>query len=628
MKKTVFSWLILICLSYCTSLALCMTLHFPYNQNVPTDGILAEIFWNLRNSLSGTSFHSSLIFSGLIAANAFIDKKKVRRYRLISIVSLLLAIVWLMGESFRIDNQLDAIVSSAGQITKSVCYVIGMTYLLNQLFYLLYWFLEDGMDFNCGTGKIISLYRRHTILFPFILLLVCWLPQLVLAYPGNMCPDAWNQLSGYWGIGGWTTHHPPTHTLLIGCFTKLGVMIGSGNMGLYLYILSQAVMFAGVLAYVFYTMKYLSAPRWLRIFTFLTAALSPYYTTYVSMVIKDNIYSYAVVLFIVELIYVLLYGMDYFKRKKHIFLMGLSIIAVILFRNNGKYILYPTIILLGILVVKWGKKQRDYKMTAKAVLVLIIPVLLAGFITNGVINYYDIRNGNSIREALSLPLQQTARYTKEHDNEVTADEKGIIGKVLDYDKLAEAYDPRISDPVKITFNNDATSDELKAYFKVWIKQFFKHPLTYVAATVNQNYYLIYPFVENVSIFSQTIITGYDSCEQLQEELNIYEVDAIQSSETITNTVNKSLFSLPVIGMFSHVAFYNLILFALIIFSYYHKMNRFLILCVPILLSDIVVVLAPVIQFSPRYAFPIIYSVPVMVAYFLYLLRTSNPEQGR
>lgn len=625
MKKTVFSWLILICLSYCTSLALCMTFHFPYNQDVPTNGILAEIFWNLRNSLSGTSFYSSLIFSGLIAANAFIDKKKVRRYQLIPIVSLLLAIVWLMGESFRIDNQLDAIVSSAGQITKSVCYVIGMTYLLNQLFYFLYWFLQDGMDLNCEAGKIISLYRRHTYLFPFILLLVCWLPQLILAYPGNMCYDAWSQLAQYWGIETFTAHHPPMHTLLVGCFTKLGIMIGSGNVGLYLYILFQAVLFAGVLAYVFYTMKYLSAPRWLRIFTFLTAVLSPYYTTYVSMVIKDNIYSYAVVLFIVELIYVLLYGMDYFKRKKHIFLIGLAIVAVIFFRNNGKYILYPTIVLLGILVVKWGKRQRDYKMTAKAVGVLIIPVLFAGFITNGVINYYNIDSG-SIREALSLPFQQTARYVKEHDNEVTADEKGIIGKVLDYDKLAEVYDPRISDPVKATFNNDATSDELKAYFKVWTKQLFKHPIDYVAATVNQNYYLVYPVVENTLIYSSTILSR-DSCLQLREELNIYEVDTIQSVERITNIINNSLFSLPVIGMFSHIAFYNLILFALIIFSYSHKMNRFLILCVPILLSDIVVVLAPVIQFSPRYAFPIIYSVPVMVAYFLYLLRTSNPKQG-
>ncbi|MFQ9748440.1 MAG: hypothetical protein ACLRYY_05500 [Anaerobutyricum soehngenii] len=37
--------------------------------------------------------------------------------------------------------------------------------------------------------------------------------------------------------------------------------------------------------------------------------------------------------------------------------------------------------------------------------------------------YYNIEPGG-IQEALSLPFQQTARYVKEHEEEVTQEEKG------------------------------------------------------------------------------------------------------------------------------------------------------------------------------------------------------------
>ena len=39
---------------------------------------------------------------------------------------------------------------------------------------------------------------------------------------------------------------------------------------------------------------------------------------------------------------------------------------------------------------------------------------------------------------------------------------------------------------------------------------------------------------------------------------------------------------------------------------------------PLLLSDAVIVLAPVIKGHPRYAFPVIYSIPIVFAAFLYL----------
>ncbi len=158
---------------------------------------------------------------------------------------------------------------------------------------------------------------------------------------------------------------------------------------------------------------------------------------------------------------------------------------VILFRNNGKYIIYPMSFVLIIMIIKEYKKCFDKQILIRGIGVIIISLFLAIGSEEFLMFHYNIQNG-SIREALSLPFQQTARYITEYGDEVTDEEKKAIDAILDYDSLAEKYDPRISDPVKNTFRKDSTKEDLINYFKVWLQQIKKHTLTYFKATMNQN----------------------------------------------------------------------------------------------------------------------------------------------
>ena len=58
-------------------------------------------------------------------------------------------------------------------------------------------------------------------------------------------------------------------------------------------------------------------------------------------------------------------------------------------------------------------------------------------------------------EALSVPMQQTARYIRDYGNEVTDDERTAIEKALDYDAIAQSYMPELSDGVKQYYKNPA-----------------------------------------------------------------------------------------------------------------------------------------------------------------------------
>lgn len=525
-------------------------------------------------------------------------------------VSFLIALEWLISVGFNINSPF----GSPGQLVKSACYVLGSAYFLYELGQLLFCVLEQqGTERLEGRGKLAQIYQRHPFWVSLSAIMLFWLPHLIIAYPGYVCIDAWAQMGMYYGVWSFTTHHPPVHTVFLGVFTQLGSKLGDVNIGLYLSIIVQAVTAASVLAYELSLMKKWASPRWLRIMTFSIIVLAPCYTNYVVLEIKDTLFSIWFLLFVLEIVCMLEEGIDYFIDRKHRLLLAISIMGTILFRNNGKYVLYPTVLIL--LVHFWSicrtKGKRAY---VKPVIFLLAPILVANLLSMAVIEHYGIAKG-SIREALSLPFQQTARYVKQYGNEVTEEEAEAINAVLDYDQLAEKYTVWISDPVKNLYRENATNRELLQYFKVWIKMFFKHPGVYFMATMHQNYYLLYPFFENSSNYSSTIPEG-ESEEIIYDLYGISEVEALQAPKNIISGLYRVLHSLPVIGLFSQQAFYCILMILLIVFAMYKKFWHLIIAVIPLVLSAVIVVLAPVIQGHMRYAFPIIYAMPVIMAYYV------------
>ena len=134
-------------------------------------------------------------------------------------------------------------------------------------------------------------------------LIALWIPHLVIAYPASIISDAWSQLSMFYGRKIFTSHHPPFHTLVIGMAVKMGEKMGSANMGLFLFIVAQSILFALVISYGITTMKKMDSPKWLIRLTLFIAVTSPYYTAYIGLITKDTLYSYFFLLFIIELIY-------------------------------------------------------------------------------------------------------------------------------------------------------------------------------------------------------------------------------------------------------------------------------------------------------------------------------------
>jgi len=589
----------------CFFVVLALGLRMEMHQEAWMHG-LEEIVYNFSVSMENYVFFS-LLYGVLVYADQAVEKLKRQRHLLYGVASFVIAVFWLMGEGFRIDNSLNQLSASAGQLLKAGVYLIGHTYLLTQLLYLLEWLIyKYSRPVPAQTGQSKNTFRRV-----FLFLMIGWAPHWLLAYPGNTCYDSLDQIVQFFGLVPVTAQHPPVHTVIIGWMVKLGHLLGNAEWGLYANALVQTVSAAAILAYAYLTLIRLQAPRWLRGFFFLVSLCSPYYTAYIGTVLKDVPYSYGFLLYMIELVYILELGHSYFESRKHVLLLGISTMMVYLLRNNGAYVLWgSTAALVLFLLLKKKEPKR-----IRAVGLIVLPLVLSIGISNLVVELYQVRPGG-IQEALSLPIQQTARYVKEHPDDVTPKEREAIDAVLQYDRLADAYDPIISDPAKrLMAELNPSNEEVLTYLKTWARQAVRHPFTYVQATLNQNYFLLYPFDPDPTmyLFPETIdcgdfsVTASDNMIDVKEKLwRVYPL----------------MFSLPVVGLLSTPAFYVLLLIALCIYALHRKERSIWLLLWPEILSVLAVVLAPAIFKNPRYLFPVIYSMPLLVSYVIHLGRRA------
>lgn len=607
------------------SMALCMSFPEPELSKAAGDSQILNIMENLRLSLDGTSLLATIVAAALFFLYRYNEQNRDRNHILLPACCLMIAVVWLMAQSFVIDDSLQAITAGSGQIIKSGIYLVGSAWLLTQLGIALEILIQKGLDLKGREGRLTGVYRRHSFLCLFLLILLSCILPLALGYPGGMNADSWCQAGMYfkvvrpnWGLYEFTSHHPPAHTVYFSAIIALGKKLGSADLGLFMVMLLQALMHSAVFAYSLYAMRELGAPRWLRLLSLLAILFSPYYTTSYATVIKDNVYSWAILLFVIELIYMLYLGRDYWRSWGHLGLLALGIVASLLFRNNGKYVIYPVVLVLLVLCFARYKKSG---FPRRIVLCLLLPVLAATLIQSALMHHYDIEKG-SIREALSMPFQQTARYVLECGDEVTAEEEAAIRAVLDYDNLAEDYFPLESDPVKDKFNPEATAADLLNYLKTWLRQGLKHPLVYIKATVNQSYALVYPFRENNALRNGTLNEYH---LYAAETIGIHEAEVLPRLNNIRDELNWDLFYLPVSGLMCSIAVHVLVLMFLCCYALSRRQWRFFLCALPLLLSAGIILLAPGIVGTPRYAYPLVYSLPVVMAYYCFLMKEDRKQ---
>ena len=275
------------------------------------------------------------------------------------------------------------------------------------------------------------------------------------------------------------------------------------------------------------------------------------------------------------------------------------LILLCMFRNNGIEIVILSIVPLFFLN---KNKKRIVILSCVFISILLYNNLVQPFIYKKV----NLEEG-SIREALSVPIQQIALTTIKHGNEISKEDKAFIEDIghLTFEEIEEEYLPEISDPIKNKFEYNPTNEQLSAYFKVWFKLLLKHPITYIDAYLNNFYGYFYP---DRTEYKDGL--GWYQCSNT-EQVNVHFNPKFEGQRNSIEQFAYLLRNIPLIGLFYSTGLYTW--FLIIIFAYlmYNKKYKYILILVPSILSLLVCLLSPVGAYI-RYTQPIMANMPILL----------------
>ncbi len=485
--------------------------------------------------------------------------------------------------------------------TRFLLAVIGMSILLQRLLFLLVRAYEklSGSEWRCKFTE--WLFGGNVFVRITVILFLCWLPILILSYPGNLCYDVIGQIEQVIGEAGYSAHHPLLHTLLVGGLVKLGgSLFGSYEIGLFLYILVQALMLALALAGTLWWLakqqfdgKKVSHPIMLIILGIYV--LSPVYSNVASTALKD-------VPFVAMFIWYMIMLAEVCQHRERIrnwkFATAFVIVQILvaLLRNNGFYVILLTGVVLAVI---WWKGAAKKTRILQIVVLFLAPVLLSKLVNASLLMGLSAEKGSSA-EIFSLPFQQTARYLQFYRDELTIEQKQAIETVLgDVHVVAADYDPDIADPVKIHFyeQDKVTAKELLDYFVVWGQGFFKHPSVYLEGFFAHVYGWFDPQASNAIRYE----ASYDK---------IPREGLFTNADKIVLFLYRFADRITPIGMLQNVGVYT---WGLLILTGYakDKNRKGAVLLIPLLISLLICMASPCFYLHPRYAFPYMFTLPFL-----------------
>lgn len=585
----------------------------PESVEKTLSGQLSRYIWKLQAAFDEPSYY--VLFFVVLAFFAFlylipkVNKKNIPWGVPFSCIA---ALFLLLCDSYYQTDSWDKVFGSWEALITSGIKGIGIAVLV--------FFVYDVINriYIEKVEKVQSTSTFKTFAVLTAIMFACWIPYMVIMAPGCMNPDARDQFGQMlnnpdmcWSVGTvareegdslLTNHHPVFHTVLLGCFLKLGEWMGSYFAGITIYSVLQCLVLAGTLVFSVLKLREYGMSKRLSNIVYAFFVLCPLFPLWGMTILKDTPFMIALLIMTI-LFYEAFKVPERFTAKKYVALALISF-ALMLLRNNGFYML---LVLVPFVIIHF---RKDKKFLVKIMATMLIPLLVFKVGYSGIFFSAMGINEGSPREMLSVPFQQTARYITEYADEVTPEEEKSITTILGGGKLslediAERYTPDRADSIKGNYNKYATTSDLVNYFKTWAAQLVKHPGVYIEAFLNLNYSW-FSFDSNHDIIyyngvsDQLIpqyVEGLDNPQSLAGERSIV-------SQTI-----KLLDKIPVISSIFELSTYTWIYVVLFLAMLMRKKHRELLACLPIFINMVICFIGPVAYM--RYSIPLVICLPIV-----------------
>ncbi|MCH5261502.1 MAG: hypothetical protein J1F42_01155 [Lachnospiraceae bacterium] len=322
---------------------------------------------------------------------------------------------------------------------------------------------------------------KYANVLTFLFLLFCWLPMLLAVYPGFFVYDAqeeWVQVASRT----FNTHHPLVHVLMLGGIVcAVHKVTDSYNLGIACYMIVQMIIVAGGFTYLLWFMRKKRVSRAIRLLSLFYFAFFPVIVMFTLCSAKDALFTVALLMLLLSLLDMGNNAEDFFSSRKQEIFFVLSAVTMMLFRKNGIY----AFAVMALVLLLYHKRYL------KKILILLAAVFLTYFLVNIGLTAALHAEGGEKQEILTVPIQQLARTYKFNREAFEPEDIAALHEILPEEALV-LYNPKLSDPVKVHFQNQAFASDKSKYIGLWMRIGLKKPLSYINAWLVNSYGFWYP----------------------------------------------------------------------------------------------------------------------------------------
>lgn len=312
------------------------------------------------------------------------------------------------------------------------------------------------------------------------ILLCCWLPYVILLFPGVIHFDTGDQIAEYYGMslygmnaGKIWDHHPFLDTYLYGWFASFGkALFDNYNIGMYIYTLLQAVGFAFGIAWLLAYLGKTNLNRKLLHFFAAFFCFFPVVPMCVMSIAKDTTSAMLFVPWAVMYCKLVDSKLDLMRNPWFVVAFMLDGLLVALTKKLGLYIV--VLCLLALVIGKFAAKLKAALVALAVVLFVIVDMAIPKF----VFQHINVVPGTP-EAALALPIQMMARAAYDHPDDISDADRDAVDNYIQYswDKIGRDYDPWLAVPaIGWTVKGKVP---ISRFAKAWLDVGLRHPDSYL-----------------------------------------------------------------------------------------------------------------------------------------------------
>ncbi len=452
-------------------------------------------------------------------------------------------------------------------------------------------------------GRLDAIISHKTVAIPtkrnrsnfYCLFLLClWFPYVIFTFPGNMTYDTGAAINHFMGFAD-NINNPYMQNYIFGGVYWIGLKLGNPNLAVAAYCVVQMLLYIVVISRIIVTLESWGLNFRCCVSLILYIGILPIFPLYALCMGKDSSFALCLLGFSYTLLR-LITERNFFASRKNLFTLTILSVLLGFLRNGGQWLAVLSMAAVFAFYIRKDNRYRKILISIMAVTVschVVIPITL------------QIPERNT-SESFSIPLQQTGYYYRFFSDEITDDEFSAICGVVS-EKGLSSYNPRNVDPIKNTYNNNASKGAVRSYFKTWLKMFIKKPMAYLKAAYLQTYCYYTPGAISNDLKPHCSV-GYVVFPSVFKNTTLTVQNRIGTE--IASKVNDAFLELPIIGLFQKIGIYTWLLIAFIMYHISRERYRMILPLIPSLIVIFACCFSPINGYF-RYAFPMILSTTII-----------------